>query len=506
MDEDSEFKRRFAAARAHRRQHVEEDAREIYKFCFNGREREWDDRSSVSDEPEEIFIEAAATVAEEFYGELFSTMTPENSPWAEFEAGNAIEEEQAREAETQIGQFETLIARSLRSSNYYDEGPTAFQDSVVGNIAMWVDRNTLGGPLICEAIPISELYLTLGPNGLEDRFRQQMFYYHDLPQLFPEAKFPKSLKDKIEKSRGGRAKVIRGFWRNYSDPYNPVWHQAIRVDGKPIGLDMDTGEEGSQPIIVGRFNPEPGSAWGRGPARRMLPLLRQFDELVRMMMEGMDRNLDPPFVYPHDGILNLKDGIEAGIGYPSMPGTGDSIQPLLFGSLDYGFFTEERMEQKLREGFYREIEQRGKTPPSASQYVGQENKQVRRMARPATKTWREFGVGLLKRVEYLERQNGGSLQDVELPLLDDKTVIVRPISPLERAQALQDVTTADSIVGMMQERLGPEHTALLVDGPSTYRKVKETLKDRIVEFRTEEQVLQLMQAMQQQQAPNEQPG
>jgi hypothetical protein len=500
---DEEFKQRFADARAHRRQYVEEDGREVYKFCFNGREQEWDDRSKNSDDPEEIFIESAATVAEEFYGELFSTMTPENSPWAEFEAGNAVDEDNAEDAKDQIKKFETAIAKALRSSNYYDEGPSAFQDAVVGNIAMWVERPSLNSPIVCEAVPISELYLTLGPRGLEDRFRRRWYSYRNLKSLFPDADWPKTLEDKIKNSKTGRAKVVWGFWRKYDDPERPIWRQEIRVDGKAIGMDDDLSDEGSQPLVVGRFNPYPGSAWGRGPARRMLPTLRAFDELVRMNMEGMDRHLDPAFVYPHDGLLDLSDGIESGLGYPSMPGTADNIKPLVFGNLDYGFFSEERMEQKIRDGFYREIEQRGKTPPSASQYVGQENKQVRRMARPATKTWREFGVGLLKRVEFLERETGGSLEGLELPLLDDRTVIARPISPLERAQALQDVTTADSIVGMVQERLGPEHAALLIDGPKTYRQVKEVLKDRIVEFRSEDQIIKLMQVMQQQQAPNE---
>ncbi|WP_120636030.1 portal protein [Ruegeria sp. EL01] len=501
---DDEFKQRFSVARAHRRQQVEEDGREIYKFCFNGREQEWDDRTKYSDDPEEIFTEAAATVAEEFYGELFSTMTPENSPWTAFEAGNAVDEDQKDAAEEQLGMLEKKLAKALRSSNYYDEGPTAFQDAVVGNIAMWMDRPSLISPIVCEAVPLPELFLTVGPRGLEDRFRRQSYHLRDLKQLFPDADFPRALSEKIKNGKSGQAKVIWGFWRNYEDVENPKWRQEIRVDGKAIGMDEDLGEEGSQPLIVGRYNPYAKSAWGRGPGRRMLPTLRGLDELVRMNLEGMDRTLDPAFVYPHDGILDLSEGIDPGLGYPSMPGSAENVRPLDFGNLDYGFFSEERIEQKIREGFYREIEQRGKTPPSASQYVGQENKQVRRMARPAAKTWREFGVGLLRRVEYLERQAGGSLDGVKLPLLDDRTVIARPISPLERSQALQDVTTADSIVGMVNERLGPEQAAILVDGPKTYRNIKEKLKDEIVEFRSKEEITEMIQAMQPQQAPNEQ--
>lgn len=493
-----EFDRRFSVAKSHRKQHVEEDGREVYKFCFNGREREWDNNSSYKDEPEEIFVETPGEEAEEFSGDLFSTMTPENSPWSEFEAGNAVDEDNEEAAKEELEKLEKAIAKALRSSNYYDEGPTAFQDAVVGNVAMWVDRPTLNGAINCEAVPIPQLYVTPGPLGIEDRFRRQTFHYRNLKVLFPDAKFPRAIEDKIKKSSNALAVVVHGFWRTFEDVENPVWRHEIRVDGKPIGLDKDIGTIGAVNLVVGRFNPYAGSAWGRGPGRKLLPVFRQYDELVRMNMEGLDRTLDPPFTYPHDGMLDLSQGLENGVGYPTMPGTKDALQPVLFGTLDYGFFSEEKLEQKIRDGFYREKEQSGKTPPSASQYIGQENKQVRRMARPATKTWREFGVGLLSRVEWLERQPGGSLEGAELPLIDSGVVNARPISPLERAQAMQDVTTADMIIGMINERLGPEQAAMLIKGTDTYRKIKEVLKDQIVEFRSEAEIEALIKRMQEQ--------
>jgi hypothetical protein len=127
------------------------------------------------------------------------------------------------------------------------------------------------------------------------------------------------------------------------------------------------------------------------------------------------------------------------------------------------------------------------------------------MARPAAKLWREFGVGVLKRHEWLERQPGGLLEGVRLPLIESGTVIARPISPLERAQAREDVLVAQSLMGMANEALG-EQAALLIDGPATMNAVKDALKDRLVMFRTEEQIAQLMQAMQQMQQPQEPAG
>jgi hypothetical protein len=503
---DDEFKKRFNAAKTHRRSHIDDDGREVYKFCFNGRESEWDNVQRRDDVPEEIFSDFPATVAEDFAGELFSTMTPENTPWVEYEAGEGFDSEEEREAlVSELGQFENIMAKSVRSSNYYDEGYTAFQDATIGNVAIWADRPTLNSGIVCEAIPLPELFLRLGPMGIDDRFRRRKYAYGDLTSLFPDANWPKKLSTKFKSK--GFATVIWGYWQDFKDPENPTWVQRIRVEDEQIGLDMDLEGIGSCPIVVGRFNPRSGSAWGYGPGRRMLPTLRLLDELTRMNIEGMDRNLDPAYTYAHDGMLDLSGGIESGLGYPAMPGSAESIKAIgTVENLDYGFFSEDRLHEDIRNGFYREMEQRGKTPPSASQYMGQEQKQLRRIARPGTKLWSEFGIGLLKRFEYLERQAGGMMENVKTPLLDSGKIVVRPISPLERSQAREDVLMSQNIMAMAMEALGPQQAPLVIDGVETMTNIKAKLKDKLVAFRTEEKIQQIMQAAQpQQQDPNAQP-
>lgn len=498
-----EFARRLQLAKTHRRNSLDGEGRECYKFCFNGRESEWDGRSSASNEDaDEIFTDFPSTVAEDFAGELFTTMTPENTPWVEYEAADEVEESDAAQVEGQVTQYENLIAKAIRKSNYYDEGLTAFYDAVVGNVAMWVDRPTLNSPVVCEAIPIAETYLRLGPFGLDDRFRVRKYATQDLKALFPDATWTTKQKKKMD-GKTGTSKVEWGFWRTYADPENPIWRQEIRVDGEPCGLDKDLEGEGSVPMICGRFGAVANSAWGRGPARRMLPTIRSLDALVSMNLEGMDRTLDPAYIYPHDGMLDLSEGIEPGVGYPSMPGSGDSITPLgLSGSLDYGFFSEEKMEDRIRDGFYRENSQRGKTPPSASQYVGDKQKQLARIARPGAKTWREFGVGLLKRFEYIESQVGGSLEGANP--LEDGDIVARPISPLERAQAGEDVMVTQSMLAMARETLGEQMAGLMIDGPTTFTNVKRMMKEKNIALRTQDEIMDLLaqQQPQQQEQPN----
>jgi hypothetical protein len=502
-----EFDKRYAAAKAMRSDRIEEDGYEVYKFCFNGREDEWAGKRGVNRDPEEIFADVVANVAEDFYGDLFHTMTPENEPWVAFQAGVAVPEEEVDSVTEQIEAREKKLDKAIKASNYYDEGPTAFQDAVFGTVALWADRPSLSSPIVFEAVPCSEVYLIIGPNGIEDRFRRKKYYYRDLKVLLPEAKFPKALEDKINNaSHTAKAEVIWGFWRDYSDPGNPVWRQEIKVDKKSVGLAQELGPDGSCPMIPGRFGAVPNSPWGKGPGRKMLPTLRVLDELVRMNLEAMDHTLDPAVIYAHDGILDLSDGLEAGIAYPKAPGNDRAVETVGGGELDYGFFTEERIEERVRDGFYRDFQQRGKTPPSASQYMGEEQKQIRRMARPAGKLWKELGVGILKRVEWLETQAGGSLQGEKPITIDGNTVTIRPISPLERAQAREKVLVAQQIMGMAQENLGPEQAGLAINGPNTIKNIKKELKDEIVDVRSQEQIMELARAMQAQGAPNEQGG
>jgi hypothetical protein len=502
---DDEFKMRYAAAKAQRSDRLQEDGYEVYKFCFNGREEEWAGKRGSNAEPEEIFADFVADIAEEFYGDLFHTMTPANTPWVEFEAGTAIPEEMAEQVKDAISEREGKIAKAIRASNYYTEGQTAFQDAILGNVAMWVDRYSLSPVMTCEAVPCSELMLRLGPFGIDDRFREKKYYYRDLPALFPDAQFPREIARKIQQSKSAKGTVVWGFWRDYSDPESPQWKQCIRVDGKSINMDKMLGPDGSCPLLVGRFNAIPNSPWGRGPARRMLPRLRVMDEMVRMILENMDHTLDPSIVYPHDGMLDLSDGLEAGVAYPSMPGSGEQIREIGGGKLDVGYFLKAEQQEEIRQGFYREPEQRGKTPPSASQYLGEEQKSIRRMARPAGSLWEEFGVAFIKRTEWLQTQPGGVLEGEEPITADGQNVILDPISPLERAQAREEVLVAQSIMGIAFETLGPEQTGMLIDGPITVKNIKERMKDTIVRVRTQEEIMQIAQQMMQQQQPQGEP-
>lgn len=485
---DTEFEHRFRAARQQYRA-VESDLREIYSYVFNGREREFDPVRKQWSDAEEIYDSTAQEATIEFGSDLFSFMTPENQKWVEYEIGTAVSEDLLDEVTEAVTNYEGHLDRAIRSSSYYDRGLEIFQDFAPGTAAMWVDRPSLNDPIRVEPVPLPELRLSAGVNGLEDRFRQKRVWARELPLLFPGAAFSRKMREKIAKP-GTIATVIWGYWRDYSDPANPIWRHSAKADGEMVVEDRSLGPDGTCPLLVGRFNPVPGLPYGRGPGWFMLPEIRTLDAVRRMVLEKMDQSIDPAMIYVRDGLLDLSEGIEAGMAYPAMPGTAQETRAIgTEGNIDYGLFSIEELREIVRRGFFRKPQQPGKTPPSASQFVGEEQSEIRRMMRPAAPVFRELVVPFIKRVERLEVEAGvlpGQL------VVQGRVISIRPVNPLMRAQSREKVMAAQSIMETAGAIFG-EQTALLIDGPTTMRNIKQELGDELVRFRSDQELREMIQ-------------
>jgi hypothetical protein len=487
-----EFDERWKAAKGERNAN-KHDLREIYKFLFNGREFEWDEGSRPRNyEPEEIFDSTAAELNMDLAGDLVTYLTPDVVDWVSFEAGSAIPEDYVSAVTDELTKREKAIGKAIRSSNYYHEAQTIFQEAGIGTVAAFVDRDALSNPIYVEPVPVSELSFVRGYRGLEDRFRSRMERYADLPQIFPGAAFPEAIRMKIDKGTGF-ASVCWGWWRDYSDPAAPVWIEQAKVDGKLVS-DRILGPEGACPLLIGRFGADPNRPYGRGPAWRRLPEIRVIDELSRMLMQGIDNRVDPAYLYSHDGLLDLQEGLESGKAYATY---SEDVRRALMavspgGDIDYGYFSHENLVMILASAFYQDgPRQEGKTPPTATQWLDEAQKIHRRVGKPAGKLWSEFVAPMIRRVEFLEVEAGNL--DAQI-MVNERIVTMRPISPLEKAQGREDSMTARSILDTAAQTLG-EQTALVVDGAATIRNLKNAMGDKIVEVRSEEQMMALMQAM-----------
>ena len=488
MKPSKDFSARYDAAKRWRNG-VERDIKDALRFCANGREKDFTTKSKTT-APSDIYMTIAEELATDLAGDLVTYYTPPEVRWADFIVTTEIPEDAAEEVLALVNQRENSIFELIEGSNYYDIAPQVmFETAAHGTPAMWVEQAHLTQPVYVETVPPHELLITPGHMGILDRFREKTVLAQHLPAVFAGQDVDLSgpeLKKKMDKP-GETALVCWGFWLDWSEPAYPIWKQEITIDGRRVTAE---GEElgplaGTCPLLVGRFNPQPGRPWGRGPGVKALADIFTGDKINEIVLTNLDYALQPSHVYPDDGILDMSEGIQPNTAYPARPGTAGLVQKLdLAGSLDYGWFSEEKIEQRLRTAFYQDgPRQRGDTPPSATQWIDEARRVQRRLGKPSAPLWSELIYPFIQRVEYLGVQTGKISETITHA---GHKLTVSPISPLQKAQNQDKVLITRSNLDAAFQVFG-EQLPMAVDVMKTMKNIKEASGDELLILKEQEE-------------------
>ncbi|WP_065321774.1 portal protein [Tritonibacter mobilis] len=467
-----EFSTRYDAAKRWR-DSVKPKIEEIYSFICPGREHDFDrGENETEDYDQETFVSLPEELATDFASDLVTYYTPAEATWAEYLVTAPVPQDAVKQVKDLVSQREEDIQDMIQSSNYNDVAPQVMFELNHGTAAMWVEAGHLGQPLYVETVPPHELLITPGHLGILDRFREKKVLASTLPALFAGwediSLEDQRIKNKTQKP-GQFVELCYGFWVDWSDPGNPVWLCEVTVDQirvspqTPINLGTLAG---SCPLLVGRFNPQPGRPWGRGPAWKSLPDMRVLNAVDEAVLDGLDQSLKNTILYADDGFIDLSEGVEAGAAYPASRGfTREQVYELNKGvNLDMGFFSEERLEGRLRERFYQDgPRQRGDTPPTASQWIDERRRVQVRIGKPSAPLWRELFLPFIQRVEKIGVESGKL--DAELTHNED-VISAQPISPLQKAQNQDKVMVSKSNLSTAFEVFG-EGVGQVVDVAAT---------------------------------------
>ena len=484
-----DFATRYATAKRWRdaaRPFIED----IYRFTCPGREHDFS-RTSKTEYETDVFISLGEELARDLAGDLITYYTPPESKWASYLVLAEIPEDQEDAVLRLVTSREEKLADALTASNYYDMAPQwGFEAASQGTPALWVQKPHLSMPIHFELVPPNELLITPGHLGILDRFREKTVLASTLPALF--AGWDVDLTDDKIKAKTGKpgatCTVCWGFWLDWTDAGNPRWLCEISVDGcrvtpeKPIILGPMAG---SCPLQTGRFNPQPGRPWGRGPGWTALPDLRVLDKVDETVLAGLDQSLLNTIIYPDDGFIDLSEGVEAGRAYPAHRGFNrEQIYDLSRNvNVDQGWFTEERIEDRIRRAFYQDgPRQRGETPPTASQWLDERRRVQQRLGKPSAPLWSELIYPLIQRVEYLLVESG---QMPDAITHNGQAIAVTPISPLQKAQNQDQVMVArsnlDLAFAVLQER-----TIEVIDPIASLKAIVKASGDTLTKVRDEQ--------------------
>ena len=479
-----DFSTRLSAAKQWRSS-VEPRIKEIYSFCAPGRERDFDKNLKSQAEDVTTFHSLGEEVATDLAGDLVTYFTPAEVRWCSYAVIAEVSEDDAQAVLQLVQEREDKLFELIQASNYNDIAPQwGFEAATHGTPALWVVKGHINQPIHIEVVPPAELLLTPGHMGILDRFRKSFVAADTLEALF--ADYEPNLSDqrirKLMDKPGAIVEVMWGFWVNWADPARPKWMMEVTVENIPVIDKTDIGDlAGSCPLLVGRFNPQPRKPWGRGAGWKALPDLRVLDKIDEVLLTAMDDALQTTIIYPDDGFLNLEDGIVPGNAYAARSNFNrNSVYEFpKAANLDYGFFSEERIEQRIRTSFYQDgPRQRGETPPTAAQWLDERRRVQQRLGKPSAPLWTEMIYPFVQRIEYLAVENGDMAEAITH---NGRAISVQPISPLQKAQNQDQVMVARSNLELGFAVLG-EQLASVVDPIATMKNIVKASGDTLTEI------------------------
>lgn len=481
---------------------VVKDLQESYFFTRPRLSRDVSSRSAPSKRIEDVDDLATGIgpeVSEDFATELISAFFPQNVRWAESTAEAAvlagIEENSAEmnDLKKLLPVYDATVFAAINASNFNAELATSLDpDASLGTVAWWIDAPGGGRPYRAEHVPTRELEFNVGPDGeIDDRFRVRHVTASKIRSVLPDQELPVDVERKIQSNSKAKIEIAWGFWRDWSKPHDDDWIHVLLVDRKLVHHTTLSGF-GCLPLIIARLSPDKLHAWGNGPAIKSLQEFRILDVITAATQDHVDLALSPPFAYPDDGILNFEGGLESGKGYPKRPGQRGEIEKLYFGGdADLGFYTVADLEKKVRRKFFADYpEQRGDTPPSATQWMDEMVRSQRRIGTPGLKFWREGPYEVFRRFEYLLDKDG-KLDPIEV---NGSKITVTPNNPATQAQDAQKLQTAGNLLNAFKGYF-PMTSQAAINERATMDKMKSLSKDEVIVLRDEQETNQLVQGI-----------
>lgn len=487
---DKEANDRLADCRMQKAQ-VEMDMRECYFFSAPRRARMVTSTSAMptTRQHDESLLQTsfAFELVKDFITVVMNAFMPEANPWCERRAGSLVPDDAWKKVEKQVKDGDKKIFDAMKASNLYPEfAKAADPDLAIGTMALMISDPRPAEATVVAAIPQRELEINLGPFGeVDDRFVVRHTKNRYVEALLPGIDIPADIKKKLVAKPNQNTEVRWGYWRLWARNDDECWQHVVMIKERVVHSAVLKGE-GSCPLLVMRFNPSADWAHADGPLIQALPDLRQYDELQGQKVTHVDLSLSPPISYPDDSFAAVENGLETGAAYPVRPGTAADIKKIYDpGPADAGIYEMADQERRLKRMFFVDFpDQRGKTPPTATQWLDEMQLAQRRIGTPGLSFWREGPAKIFLRFKFL-LEKAGAIPPVTV---NGKHVSLQAYNPAQRAAEQQEVMMAQNTLTMMGQTF-PEEFKVKIDGGATMENfVKKTRTDGLIVFRKAEDV------------------
>lgn len=437
---------------------------------------------------------------------LMSGMTPANAQWL-----NLDSEPLPDDAAAWLSTCATLVWENIHAANFDAEGYECNLDVVcAGWFVLYIDEDRDEGGLSFQQWLLSQCYVaSTRRDGIVDTiYRCYQLTAAQAVKEFGEKNVSEKIRDAAKKSPDDKFEFMHCIFPRETYVVNARLAKNLRfasynieVSGKKIVRESGYHEF---PCCVPRWMKIPGTSYGIGPVYDALPDCKELNETKRMEKAAQDLAIAGMWIAEDDGVLNPRT-VKVGPRRIIVANSTESMKPLLTGAdFNVAFSAEDRLQASIRKIMMADQLQPQDGPAMTATEVHVRVALIRQLLGPVYGRFQaEYLQPLVERCFGLAYRAGAFPPAPES--LQEANFNVRYISPLARAQQLENVTAIERLGANVANlaQVAPEVTDL-IDADEATRVIADALGVPAKVIRTSDAVEQLRQ--QRQQAQQQQAG
>ncbi len=379
---------------------------------------------------------------------IMSGLTPNSTLWALLDVGDETEEEKRWLYDAAVGIWE-----NIHNSNF---DATAFEgllDAVAaGWFVLYIDEDREAGGYVFEQWAIAGCYVA---SSRTDGRVDTIYRYYQLPAAAVVREFGEDeVSDETRKLARDKPDTLVDLL-HVIEPRTPFAVGALRAKNLPFAslhgevkakkLLRESGYH-EFPCVVPRWMRIPNSAYGVGPVYDALPDIKELNDTKFMQKAAMELAVAGMWIAEDDGVLNPRT-VKVGPRKILVAKSIDSMKELKSGA-DFGvaFTAEDRLQAAIRKTLMADQLQPQDGPAMTATEVHARMNLVRQLLGPVYGRFQaEYLRPLIERCFGLAYRAGALGQPPQS--LGDRTFSVKYISPMARAQKLEEISAIDAYVG-----------------------------------------------------------
>lgn len=436
---------------------------ECYEFALPLRERPYGSKDASTRRTDRLFDTTAVHALADFASQRVEDVWPTDQKPIDLLPGREIPRDQAEEARRALADVATEAIETVNNSNFRDQANEAMLDYGISQGVLLVEEGTALDPLRHRALPFTEAILAAGPYGGHDAlFRPRKVKARDLPVLFPGGNLTGDMRRAIVDQPEQEFELTEGYYRDWTKKEETWAYCCVHEKEKHELLSSSESGIGSQPFISFSFMRVPGETNGRGPAQLALPDIRSANVVKELLLEHLDVSIGGVYQMDDNGTLNTDTiQIQAGTVYPRMAGT-KGLEPIeIGGNPQFGEVELERLQQSIERAFFKlDLGPVDKTPKSATEILQRVADRAGRLSGPNARLTNELLFPYIRRVLWLLRKMG----KIKLPRLDGGFLAIRPLAPITRSQAQDDILRHVRFAEFLMQTVGPQMSNMIING------------------------------------------